>query len=244
MVHATGQDLLVDRLVLATNEVTVKVDVQVVEAVAQREGHVGVDVVNVEGVRRHLQVGGAQGLGAVRQGMHQQVLAHLEVAHIVPGKDLAHRHHMAVIDDVLGIVLNVLVDIVGDDQIDLLVHLDKATQLGEKGPQGLGVRPVVRVDVLEVHAVGVGHGLHDGHAVPAVLLVDSLDVVGVLGLPLIGLGGRVVLDAAIVHNNDLHVIGVVGTLQDGRDALVHVLGRVIARNAKGDGLSCHWLSFK
>ena len=65
VIDAAGEHLLVDGLILATDVITVKIDIEVVEAVARRERHIGVDVVHVERVGGHLEVGGAQGFGAV-----------------------------------------------------------------------------------------------------------------------------------------------------------------------------------
>ena len=236
MVDAAGQDLLVDRLVLTADVVTVQVDVEIIQAVALRERYVGIDVVHVEGVGGHLEIGGAKRLGPVGERVHEQVLAHLEVAHIGPGEDLADGKHTTVVDDVARVVLDVFVDVVGDDEVHFLVELDEAAQLGEERLERVGVGPVVGVDVLEVGAVGVGDGLHDGHAVAAVLLVDGLDKVRVAPLPLVGLGRGLILGAAVVDDDDLHVVGVIGALEDREDALVHVLGGVVARDAEGDGL--------
>ena len=117
-----------------------------------------------------------------------------------------------------------LVDVVGEHEIHLLVGGNELPQLGEKGLQGVGVGPVVGVDVLEVDAVGVGDGLHDGNAMAAVLLVNGLHDVGIALLPLVGLGRGLVLGAAVVDDDDLYVIGIVGAHEDGLDALVHVGG--------------------
>ena len=238
VVDAAGEHLLVNRLVFAADVITIQVNVEVVEAVAKREGHVGVDVVYVEGVSGHLELGRAQGFGAVGQRVHKQVLAHLEMADLPPGKDLAHGEHATVVDDVARVVLDVLVDIVGDDEVDLLVHVDKATKLSQKCFERVGIRPVIGIDVLEIGAVGVLDGLHDGNAVPAVLLVNGLDKAGIALLPFIGLCRSVVLCTAVVDDDDLNVVGVIRALENREDALVHVFGRVIAGNAERDGLLC------
>ena len=156
--------------------------------------------------------------------MHEQVLPHLEVPDLVPAKDAAHRQLAAVVDGVSGVVLNVLVDVVGEHEVNLLVGGNELPQLGEKGLQGVRVGPVVGVDVLEVDTVGVCHRLHDGDAVAAVLLVDGLHDVGIALLPLVGLGRGLVLGAAVIDDDDLHVIGIVGAHEDGLDALIHVGG--------------------
>ena len=82
----------------------------------------------------------------------------------------------------------------------------------------------------------MGEGLHDGGAVASVLLVDGLDDAGVTLGPGVGLGGRVVLLGPVVDDDDLDVLGVAGSLEDGLDAVVHVVGGVVAGDAKRDYL--------
>ena len=121
----TREHGVVHGLVLTPNEVAVEVHVQVVEVVAPGERHVGVDVVDIERVSRHLEVGRAQRLGAVRERMHEQVLRLLEVTNVAPGKDAAHRQHVTVVDHVLGAVLDVLVHVIGDHKVAAVAHLMK-----------------------------------------------------------------------------------------------------------------------
>ena len=71
----------------------------------------------------------------------------------------------------------------------------------------------------------------DGDTVAAVLLVHRADDTGITGLPLVGLGGRLVL-GAVVNDNNLDIGGVIAPLQNGGDAMVHVLGGVIRGNTE------------
>ena len=238
LVDAADHDLLVDALVLAANEVAVEVDVEVVEGLAAGQRHVGVDVVHVEGVGGHRHATVAQDVGAVAQAVHEQVLGHVEVADLVPGDDLVALEHVLVVDDVLGVVLDVLVDVVGDHEVDAHVAPLEVAQGGKQLGEGVVVKPVVGVDDLEVEALGVLEGGQHRHAVAAVLLVHGLDDVGVAVLPLESLLVGVVLGGAVVDDDDLHVVGVVAALKDRGDAVVHVLGGVVARDAEGDGLAC------
>ena len=66
----------------------------------------------------------------------------------------------------------------------------------------------------------------DGDTVAAILLVHRADDSGITGLPLVGLDGRLVL-GAVVYYDDLDIGGVIAPLQDGGDAMVHILGGVI-----------------
>ncbi len=129
-----------------------------------------------------------------------------------------------------------LVDVVGDHEVNVVAKLVKAAERGEKALECLCVEPVVGVDVLEVRALGHAHSRHHGLAVTAVLLVNRTDDVGIALGPLVCLLGGVILGGAIVHNHNLDVLGIAGPLKYGGDALVHVGCRVVAGDAKGDGL--------
>ena len=57
LVQALDHGGLVDTLALAPDKVAVEVDVGVIHGLAARQRNVGVDVVDIERVRRHRQVG-------------------------------------------------------------------------------------------------------------------------------------------------------------------------------------------
>lgn len=65
----------------------------------------------------------------------------------------------------------------------------------------------------------------------AVLLMHRADDSGVTRLPLIGLGRRLVL-GTVIDDDDLDIGGVIAPLQNGGDAMVHVLGGVIRGNTE------------
>ena len=234
LVDAADHDLLVDRLVAASDEIAVEVDVKVVQGLAAWQRHIGVDVVHIEGVRGHRDPAVAQDVRAVAERVHEQVLRHAEMADLVPGDNLAAGHGVVVVDEGLRAILDVLVDIVGDHQVHAGVEFDEVAQLGEQGLEGLRVDPVVRVHDLEIHAVCLGECLEDGDAVAAVVLMDCLDDGGVLLLPLQRALQGIVLGGTVIHNDDLHVFGVIGALEDRADAVVHVLDRVVARDTEGN----------
>ena len=71
----------------------------------------------------------------------------------------------------------------------------------------------------------------DGDSVAAILLVHCADDSRITGLPLVGLGGRLVL-GAVIDDDDLDIGGVIAPLQNGGDAMVHVLGGVIRGNTE------------
>ena len=115
---ARNHDLLVDTLVLATDEVAVEVHVAIEELLAARQRHIGEDVVHIEGVARQRHATVAQHLRAVEQRVHEQVLVDAELAHLVPGEDATLGKHAAVAHGLLCVVFHVLVDVVRDEQVD------------------------------------------------------------------------------------------------------------------------------
>ena len=65
----------------------------------------------------------------------------------------------------------------------------------------------------------------------AVLLMHRADDAGITCLPLVGLGCRLVL-GTVIDDDDLNIGGVIAPLQNGGDAMVHVLGGVIRGNTE------------
>ena len=128
-------------------------------------------------------------------------------------------------------LVDLLVHVVGDKQVDALVALLETTQDRQHGRKGRTVEPVVRIDDLVVRTLRLAQTRKNGDTVAAVLLVNRADDTGITGLPLVGLGGRLVLGAVVYHDN-LDIGGVIAPLQNGGDAMVHVLGSVIRGNTE------------
>ena len=150
---------------------------------------------------------------------------------LIPGKDLLARQGKFVANSGMRALVNLLVHVVRDKQVNALVALLKATQNRQHGRKGSAVKPVVRVDDLVVGALCLAQTRKDGNTVTAILLVHRADDSRITGLPLVGLGGRLVL-GAVVHHDNLDIGGVIAPLQDGGDAMVHVLGGVIRGNTE------------
>ena len=235
LVQTLNHGGLVDALALATNEVAIQVDIGVVHGATARQRHVRIDIIHVEGVRRHGQALIAQHIGAIAQAMHEQVLIGAEAAHLVPTKNLLARQCHAVAHGIVRPFMHFLVHVVRDKQVHTQIALDKATQDGKHGRKRLAVQPVIGVDNLIVDALSLAQAGHHGHAMSAVLLVHRTNDPGIASLPLIGLLRRLVV-AAIVDDDDLHIGSVGRTLQDRGDAMVHVGSGVVAGDAEGYGL--------
>ena len=150
---------------------------------------------------------------------------------LIPGKDLFARQGKFVANSGMRALVNLLVHVVRDKQVNALIALFKATQNRQHSRKSRSVEPVVRVDDLVVSALCLAQTRKDGNTVAAVLLVYRANDTGITRLPLVGLGGRLVL-GAVVHHDNLDIGGVIAPLQDGGDAMVHVLGGVIRGNTE------------
>ncbi|VWM23665.1 Uncharacterised protein [Collinsella intestinalis] len=213
LVKTANHDLLVHALALAADEVAIEVDIGVVQRLAIGQRHVSVDVIHVEGMRRHGQFMRAQDVRAIAQRVHQQVLIRTEATDIAPREDLLARQGHAVADGGVRALVDFLVHVVGDEQVHAQVALLKATQELQHRGERIRVEPVIGVDDLVVRAARLAQAGTDGHAVPAVLLMHHADDARIAGLPLVGLGAGLVL-GAIVHDDDLDIGGALGALEN------------------------------
>ena len=178
----------------------------------------------------------AQHLGAVHDRVHQQVLIRAEVPDVHPVKQALLREHVGVAHGMAGAVLHMLVHIVADHQIRRGAAFHQRGQALQHLFQGVGVQPVVAVHYLVVQAGGVADALIDALAVAAVLLMDGLDDSGVLCGVLVADGGGIILDRAVVHQNDL---GLLACGQQRFDAVTHIGCGIVAGYGKGDKFLLH-----
>ena len=236
LIHPLDHHTLVHALVGPADEVAVQVQIHIVHALDKGQGLVDKDVVHVEGMLGQHHAALAQHLSAVHDRVHQQVLVGAEVADVHPGEQTLLREDVGVPHSVAGAVLGVLVDIVADHQVRRGAPGSQRVQLGQHGPEGDFVQPVVAVYHLIIQAGGVADALVDALAVAAVLLMDGLDDGGVLGSVLVADGRGLVLHGTVVHEDDLSL------LPGGEqrfDAVAHICRRVVARDGKSNEFLLH-----
>ena len=236
LVHTADHHALVHALVCAADEVAVQVQIHIIHALDKGQGLVDKDVVHIEGVLGQHHAAVPQHLCAVHHRVHQQVLVGPEVADMRPVEQPVLGEHVGVAHGVAGVVLHMLVDIVADHQVRRGAPGSQRVQLGQHGPEGCFVQPVVAVHYLVVQAGGVANALIHALAVAAVLLMDGLDDGGIFGSVLVADGGGVILGGTIVHQDDL---GLLPGGEQGLDAMAHIGRRVIARDGKGNEFLLH-----
>ena len=236
LIHPLDHDALVHALVGTADEVAVQIQIHVVHAFDVGQGLVDKDVVHIEGVLGQHHAAVPQHLCAVHHRVHQQVLVGPEVADMRPAEQSVLGEHVGVAHGVAGVVLHMLVDIVADHQVRRGAPGNQRVQLGQHGPEGCFVQPVVAVHYLVIQAGGVADALIHALAVAAVLLMDGLDDGGIFGGVLVADGGGIVLHGTVVHKDDL---GLLSGRKQGLDAMAHICRRVVARNGKGDEFLLH-----
>ena len=153
-----------------------------------------------------------------------------------PAEQSVLGEHVGVAHGMAGVVLHVLVDIVADHQVRRGAPGSQRVQLGQHGPEGCFVQPVVAVHYLVIQAGGVADALIHALAVAAVLLMDGLDDGGIFGGVLVADSGGVILGGTIVHQDDL---GLLPGGEQGLDAVAHICRRVVARDGEGDQFLSH-----
>ena len=233
LIHAAHHDLLVDRLILAADEVMVGVHVEVAHGAHVDQRLVDEDVVHVEGVLGQDQLHLAQHLGAIVHRVHEQVLARQEGAYLVPAEFIALRQHVAVAHDLLLALIHLVVDVVGHHHVAGHRRVQLAAQVHHEREHGRRIEPVVGVDHFEVEARRMGEPRVHRAAVALVGLMDGADDVGVLVLPAVADGRRVVFGRAVVHEQDLDVLA---AGEQRLHAVIHVGCRVVAGHGERDGL--------
>ena len=191
------------------------------------------NIVNVEAVMWQLQAHILKHVGAIDDRVHKEILALVEVPHLIPSELTALGEHVLVAHDGTRTFMHLLVYVVGNDQIGGVLQLHLKTQVFHDFRHGLFVKPVIRVDNLEIACRSVRQtGIHC-RAVPSVFLMDGLDDIRITLLPRIGNLCGVILKRAIVDNKDLDIIA---AFEKRLDALIHVLGRIVARYCKRNSL--------
>ena len=236
LIHPLDHHTLVHALVGPADEVAVQVQIHIVHALDKGQGLVDKDVVHIEGVLGQHHAAVPQHLCAVHHRVHQQVLVGPEVADMRPAEQSVLGEHVGVAHGVAGVVLHMLVDIVADHQVRRGAPGSQRVQLGQHGPEGCFVQPVVAVHYLVVQAGGVADALIHALAVAAVLLMDGLDDGGIFGGVLVADGGGVILGGTIVHQDDL---GLLPGGEQGLDAVAHICRRVVARDGESDQFLSH-----
>ena len=128
LIDTAYHDLLIDRLVIASDKISVEVHIQIVHCAHIRQWLVYIDVVHVKGMLRKLKSTASQKLCPVYYRMHQYVMPLVDMLYVTPGKYLISRE-AGLTHDLFTPCALLLIDIVGKKHINLCVLLLKLPEL-------------------------------------------------------------------------------------------------------------------
>ena len=202
----------------------VEIHVDVIDALHALHGNIHKQVIHIEGVAGQIQAAVDQQLGAIDHRVHQDVLALVEPAHLIPADHLFLRQGVGVAHHLFMAGAHLIVYKVAHHQIHFLATVHKITQGAQNLGVGFLVHPVVAVHNLEVTALSVLQSGHYRRAVTAVLLMYRTHNAGVQPFVFIRDGGGIVL-GAVVHDQDLHLIA---AGEQSIHAMAHIVLRVEA----------------
>jgi len=194
----------VDRLVGTTDEIAVQVHIQVMHTAHERQRLVSDNIVHIKRMLRQLQPAQAQAVSAVDHAVHEEELADPEKAHVIPGETAVDREDIAVRDDVGRVVVFVLVDVIGNDQVERRVII----RLGPQQLHHLGisrlVKPVIAVDHFEIASSRDFKPLVDRRSMATIrLLLQTYDIR--IALDVVSRDLRSPVRGTIVDNDHLDI---------------------------------------
>ncbi|MPN37999.1 hypothetical protein SDC9_185521 [bioreactor metagenome] len=133
MIHPADHHLFVYRLVRPADKVAVQINIKIIHAAHKGQRLVDKEVIHIKGMLGQNQPALPQKLGAVYDGMHQQVLGGTEKADVLPGEQPVFRENVPIPHYFLGIILHMLVNIVAHQHVKLLPGGPQLPQLFQRG---------------------------------------------------------------------------------------------------------------
>ena len=124
LVNTAYHHLLIDRLVISTDKISVKVHIQVVHRAHIRQRLIYIDIIHIKGMLWQLESTASQKLCPVYYRMHQYVMSLVNMLYITPCKYLIARK-AGLTHNLFTLCSFFLVDIVGKKHINLCILLLK-----------------------------------------------------------------------------------------------------------------------
>ena len=158
--------------------------------------------------------------------------------HVRPAKLLIGRKHIGVTHNSTRVLEYLFVHVVADNHISacgIATNLFGAAlllaQIRHDNIHSVLIKPVVRINHFIVVTLSSGQTRINRRAMTAIFFVDGTNNARVLFCQTIGDFSRIVTSGTIVDQNDLNIVT---AGQQGINALLHIVSRVIARHRKGD----------
>lgn len=91
LVNALNHHLLIDRLVLTPNQITIEIDRQIVHGLDLLKGRKDKEIIDIKSMFRQLELASTQQSCPINQRVHHGILAFGEISDLVPAKNLPNR---------------------------------------------------------------------------------------------------------------------------------------------------------
>ena len=91
LVNAFNHHLLIDRLVLTPNQITIEIDRQIVPGLDLLKGRKDKEIIDIKSMFRQLELASTQQICPINQRVHHDILAFGEISDLVPAKNLPNR---------------------------------------------------------------------------------------------------------------------------------------------------------
>ena len=166
--------LFVYRLVISSDKVTIKIHIQIIHFLHQRQRLKCKDIIHIECMLRKLHSAFMQEFGTVNNRMHQKVFS-LRHMHAVPSENLIYRQAMTVLHNFLAGCPLLLINKIADQHIDCLRSTHEFSQCMQNLCISFFIYPVIAVYNLEIKACGITDAGIDSFSMSAVFLMDSLN---------------------------------------------------------------------
>ena len=128
LVDTAYHHLLIDRLVIASDKISVEVHIQIVHRAHIRKRLIYIDIIHIKGMLWQLESTASQKLCPVYYRMHQYVMSLVNMLYITPGKYLI-AWKAGLTHNLFTPCSFFLVDIVGKKHINLCILLLKLSEL-------------------------------------------------------------------------------------------------------------------
>ncbi|VQL26389.1 Uncharacterised protein [Streptococcus pneumoniae] len=89
--HFRMTHLLIDRLVLTPNQITIEIDRQIVHGLDLLKGRKDKEIIDIKSMFRQLELASTQQICPINQRVHHDILAFGEISDLVPAKNLPNR---------------------------------------------------------------------------------------------------------------------------------------------------------
>lgn len=91
LVNALNHHLLIDRLVLTPNQITIEIDRQIVHGLDLLKGRKDKEIIDIKSMFRQLELASTQQICPINQRVHHDILAFGEISDLIPAKNLPNR---------------------------------------------------------------------------------------------------------------------------------------------------------